>query len=144
MTRIALAILMLSPSYAQAGMKNIPPWHMVNGQACYEFAQAKTLLILDEQLSLLIEKDEKYGKLVKVLELEVGQLHVALSAEQNIAATLQQSNDNLSASLLAETKRADKAERRAGAFPAWAIGGGVGIVVGVVGGILLGVYATKK
>lgn len=141
----ALLMLLVFPSTVLAeGMKHIPPWKMCGDKACYEFEDAKKLLVLDADLEALIKKDLEWAELVKNLQESSKQLNVALAAEKSANSTLQTSNTKLNEMLVKETTRANKAEAKPGPFPAWAIGAGAGIAVGVVAGILLGVYVAKK
>jgi len=124
-------------------MKHVPPWTMVGTRACYEFQDAKKLLVLDADLEALIKKDLEWAALTKNLQDGAVQLNLALTAEKNANGTLKTNNDKLVADLLKETKRANDAEAKPGAFPAWAIAGGIGLGVGVVAGVILGVYVAK-
>lgn len=141
-TAAVLAVLMSTQALAE-GMLHVPPWTMVNGKACYEFQDAKKLLVLDADLEAFIKKDVEWASLTKNLQDSNKQLTVALTAEKNANITLKDNSDKLTAKLLDETARANKAEAKPGPFPAWAIAGGVGIAVGVIAGIILGVYVAK-
>lgn len=142
LTSLVLIAALSSPAYAD-GMKHIPAWKMCGEKACYEFEDAKKLLILDADLEALIQKDLQWAALVKHLQEGAVQLTVALTAEKSANGTLQLSNNKLNEMLVREVTRANKAEAKPGPFPAWAIGAGVGIAVGVVAGVLLGVYVAK-
>jgi len=124
-------------------MNYVPKWTMVDGKACYEFSQAKKLVEIDDELDTLLRKELVWQQLTKDLQDGRKQLQLALTAETSAKTTLAQNNADLASRLLTETARADKAEARPGAFPAWAIAGGIGIGAGVIVGILLGVYVAK-
>lgn len=141
-TAVVLVVLMSSQALAE-GMLHVPPWTMVNGKACYEFQDAKKLLVLDADLEAFIKKDTEWASLTKNLQDSAKQLTVALTAEKSANFTLQTTNDKLNALLVKETTRANQAEAKPGPFPAWAIAGGVGIAVGIVAGVVLGVYIAK-
>jgi hypothetical protein len=126
------------------GMKHIPPWTMINGKACYEFADAKKLLLIDAGLESLIQTEQQWAALAASLKDGATQLSLALEAEKSLSATLLANNEVLNKHLLTETQRANTAEARPGAFPAWAIAGGAGLAVGIVAGVVLGVYIAKK
>jgi len=141
---VALVLLLVFPSSVLADeLKYVPKWTMVGSRACYEFDQAKKLVEIDSQLEMLLQKDLQWRGITKDLQEGVVQLNVALAAEKNIAAALKLNGEQLTARLMDETARANKAEARSGPFPAWAIAGGIGIGVGVIAGIILGVYVAK-
>lgn len=142
--RYILFIGLLVSSLVHAdGMLHVPPWTMVNGKACYEFLDAKKLLILDADLEALLQEEATQTRIIAELKLTVKKYQEALAAEKSAFGTLQHSNDILNRMLLKETTRANNAEARPGPFPAWAIAGGVGIAVGIVAGVVLGVYVAK-
>ena len=141
-TAAVLVVLMSTQAFAE--MKHIPAWKMCGEKACYEFSDAKKLLVLDADLETLIQKDLEWQKLVANLQVTILQLNLALAAEKSANNTLQESNDKLNQALIKETTRANKAEAKPGPFPAWAIAGGVGLAVGVIAGVVLGVYVAKK
>ena len=144
MKKTALLMLLVFPSTVLAeGMKHLPAWKMCGEKACYEFEDAKKLLVLDADLEALIQKEVLWEKQMKDLRESNAQGSLALAAEKSANNTLQQSNDKLNAMLIKETTRANQAEARPGPFPAWAIAGGIGIGIGVVAGILLGVFVAK-
>ena len=144
MKAVALVLLLVFPSSVLADeLKYVPKWTMVGSRACYEFDQAKKLVEIDSQLEMLLQKDLQWRGITKDLQEGVVQLNVALAAEKNIAAALKLNGEQLTARLMDETARANKAEARSGPFPAWAIAGGIGIGVGVIAGIILGVYVAK-
>ena len=141
----ALLLLLVYPGTVLAdGMKHFPVWKMCGDKACYEFKDAKKLLILDSDFDAMIQQNLAWAEQVKNLNKGVTQLTLALSAEKSAALSLQTSVDKLNEQLVKEVTRANTAEAKPGPFPAWAIGGGIGIAVGVVAGILLGVYVAKK
>ena len=124
-------------------MLHVPPWTMVGSRACYEFQDAKRLVILDATLEAMLKKDLEWSSLTKNLQESSTQLTVALTAEKHAGVTLKKNGEQLAARLLEETARANKAEARSGPFPAWLIGGAVGVGIGVIAGIILGVYVAK-
>ena len=126
------------------GMKHIPPWTMVNGRACYEFSDAMKLLLLDAGLESLMQTDQQWAVRTQSLKDGATQLSLALAAEKSLSATLLTNNEVLNKQLLTEIQRANTAEAKPGAFPAWAIAGGAGLAVGIVAGVVLGVYIAKK
>ena len=144
MKATALLLCLLLPLNAFAELKHIPAWKMCGEKACYEFEEAKKLLLLDADLEALIQKDLQWAALVKHLQEGSVQLNLALLAETGVTTTLRESNTKLNELLVKETTRANKAEAKPGPFPAWAIAGGVGVAVGVIAGIVLGVYIVKK
>jgi hypothetical protein len=141
-TALVLAVLMSTQALAE-GMLHVPPWTMVNGKACYEFQDAKKLLVLDADLEAFIKKDAEWASLTQNLQESNRQLTLALTAEKRANVILKDNGEALTAELLATTARANKAEAKPGPFPAWAIAGGVGIAVGVIAGVVLGVYVAK-
>lgn len=141
-TVIVLVVLLSLPCRAE-GMLHVPLWTMVDGKACYEFLDAKKLLILDSDFEALLVKDSTQGKILVELKTAAQKFQEALDAEKRANVTLASSNKDLGERLFKETKRANDAEARPGPFPAWAIGAGVGIAVGVIAGIVLGVYVAK-
>jgi septum formation inhibitor MinC len=142
---IAALLLVVLPTQALAdGLKHIPPWKMCGDKACYEFSDAKKLLVLDADLEALIQKEVLWEKQVKDLRESNALGSLALAAEKSANNTLKENNEKLNAMLVKETTRANKAEAKPGPFPAWVIAGGVGVAVGVVAGIVLGVYVAKK
>lgn len=141
-TALVLVVLMSTQALAE-GMLHVPPWTMVNGKACYEFADAKKLLVLDADLEALIKKDLEWASLTQNLQESNRQLTLALLAEKRANVTLKDNGNALTAELLDATARANKAEAKPGPFPAWAIAGGVGIAIGVIAGVVLGVYVAK-
>ena len=124
-------------------MLHVPPWTMVNGKACYEFLDAKKLLLLDSDFEALLAKDAAQGKILVELKTAAQKFQEALDAEKRANVTLAASNKDLGERLFKETVRANNAEAKPGPFPAWAIAGAVGIGVGVVAGVVLGVYVAK-
>lgn len=141
-TAVVLVVLLSLPSRAE-GMLHVPPWTMVNGKACYEFLDAKKLLLLDSDFEALLAKDVAQGKILVELKIAAQKFQEALDAEKRANVTLTSSNKDLSDRLFKETVRANKESAKPGPFPAWAIGAGVGIAVGVVAGVVLGVYVAK-
>jgi hypothetical protein len=137
-------LLVVFPSTALAELKHIPAWKMCGEKACYEFEDAKKLLVLDADLEALIQKQPLWEQQVKDLREGAKQLDLALAAEKSANSTLQTTNSKLNEALVKETTRANKAEAKPGPFPAWAIAGGVGLAVGVIAGVVLGVYVAKK
>jgi hypothetical protein len=124
-------------------MLHVPAWTMVDGRACYEFEQARKLLILDAELTAYYARDVKWAALTQELKDAQTQLQTALDAEKDISSQREQSNVRLNKMLLEATRRADKAEGKPGPYPAWMIGVGVGLGVGVISGILIGVAVAK-
>ena len=143
MKALSTLLVLLLAFPASAELKHIPPWKMCGDKACYEFEDAKKLLVLDADLEALIQKDKLWTKLQFDLEESVKQTNLALAAEKRIHVTLLARNTELESSLLKETERANKAEAKPGPFPGWLIGAGIGVGVGIVAGILLGVYVAK-
>lgn len=141
---ITALLLVVLPTQAFAdGLKHIPAWKMCGDKACYEFQDAKKLLVLDADLEALIQKEVLWEAQMKNLRDSNAQGSLALAAEKSINLTLAQTNETLNKMLVKETTRANKAEAKPGPFPAWLIAGGVGVAVGVVAGIILGVYVAK-
>ena len=140
---LAALICVLLPSTGFADMTHVPPWTMTGGKACYEFQDAKKLVQVDSDLTTCLKKDTDWAELTKNLQESAVQLQTALTEEKNAAATLKANGDSLSARLMDETARANKAEAKPGIWPAWGIAGGIGLVIGVIAGILLGVYVSK-
>jgi hypothetical protein len=137
-------MLLVFPSSVLADeLKYIPKWKMCGEKACYEFVDAQKLLILDAELDKLY----KAAKLHEALEIDLRKaakdFEDALTSEKAANGTLKTSNDILNKKLVEETTRANRAEAKPGPFPAWAIAGGVGLAVGVIAGIILGVYVAK-
>jgi len=142
---LMLLLWLVVPTTALAeGMKHIPAWTMINGKACYEFSNAKKLLLIDAGLESLMQTDQQWAALTKSLKEGATQLSLALAAEKSLSATLTTNNENLSKQLFAETQRANTAEAKPGAFPAWAIAGGAGLAVGIIAGVVLGVMILEK
>lgn len=141
---VAALLLVVMPGRALADeLRYIPKWSMCGDKACYDFNQAKKLLELDADLHLLLQQVRLTTGVSVDLRQATTSLREALEAQTSATLTLQKSNDILNKRLIEETTRANKAEAKPGPFPAWAIAGGVGIAVGVVAGILLGVYVAK-
>jgi len=141
---VALLLLLAFPSSVFADeLKHIPKWTMVGPKACYEFQDAKKLVELDSEFDKLLEADRLWRQITANLEESGKQTTIALTAEKNISAALKFNGEQLTARLMTETARANKAEAKPGIFPAWAIAGGIGIAVGVIAGIVLGVYVAK-
>ena len=141
-TALLLSILLPLQGFADE-LKHIPKWTMVGPKACYEFQDAKKLVELDSEFDKLLEADRLWRQITADLEESGKQANLALALEKNIAAALKLNGEQLTARLMTETARANKAEARSGPFPAWAIAGAVGIGVGVIAGIILGVYVAK-
>ena len=140
---IALLVVVLPTQAFADGLKHIPAWKMCGDKACYEFQDAKKLLVLDADLEAFIQKEALWEAQMKNLRESNAQGSLALAAEKSANLTLQVSNTLLNEKLVKETTRANTAEAKPGPFPAWVIAGGVGIAVGVVAGIVLGVYVAK-
>ena len=143
MKLIALGMILLLSLPAQAELKFIPKWTMLDGKACYDFEDARKLLLLDSEFDLLVEKDSRHEKIVADLKARSSKLEEALAYEKAVAETQRIFSEKLNKMLLLETERANKAEARPGMFPAWFIAGAVGLTVGFVLGVALGVYITK-
>ena len=144
MKAVALLLLLAFPSSVFADeLKHIPKWTMMGPKACYEFQDAKKLVELDSEFDKLLEADRLWRQINANLQESLKQTNLALALEKNISAELKLNGEQLTARLMTETARANKAEARPGPFPAWAIAGAVGIGVGVIAGIILGVYVAK-
>ncbi len=144
MKTTTLLLCVLLPLNALAdGMKHVPAWKMCGDKACYEFEDAKKLLVLDADFEMLIQKDLQWAVLTKNLQEASQQLQVALTAEKSVSSTLATANTKLNEMLVKEVTRANKAEARPGPFPAWLIAGSVGVGVGILVGVVLGVYVAK-
>ena len=141
-TALLLSILLPLQGFADE-LKHIPKWTMVGPKACYEFQDAKKLVELDSEFDKLLEADRLWRQITADLEESGKQANLALALEKNISAELKLNGEGLTARLMTETARANKAEAKPGIFPAWAIAGGIGIAVGVIAGIVLGVYVAK-
>jgi len=139
----ALLLSILLPLQAFAELKHIPAWTMVGPKACYEFDQAKKLVEIDSEFDKLLEADRLWRQINANLQESLKQTSIALALEKNISAELKLNGEGLTARLMTETARANKAEAKPGIFPAWAIAGGIGIAVGVIAGVVLGVYVAK-
>jgi hypothetical protein len=116
---------------------------MVNGKACYEFQDAKKLLVLDADMEALIQRDATTYKILQATEDGAVQLGFALSSEKDVTKALQKNIESLTRQLLAETTRANKAEAKPGMWPAWGVAGAICLGIGLLAGILLGVYVAK-
>ena len=144
MKAVALLLLLAFPSSVFADeLKHIPKWTMMGPKACYEFQDAKKLVELDSEFDKLLEADRLWRQINANLQESLKQTNLALALEKNISAELKLNGEQLTARLMTETARANKAEAKPGIFPAWAIAGGIGIAVGVIAGIVLGVYVAK-
>lgn len=139
----ALGMILLLSLPAQAELKYIPKWTMLDGKACYDFEDAKKLLLLDVEFELLVEKDVRHEKIIADLKARSGKFEEALAYEKAVNETQRIFSEKLNKMLLLETERANKAEARPGMFPAWFIAGAVGLTVGFVLGVALGVYITR-
>lgn len=141
-TAVILALI-LSLNASAEGLKHIPRWHMVGEKACYDFRDAQTLLVLDSQLEMFMRKDAVWHAMLVDFRIGVDSLNKAFDAQERVKATLLLENDGLGKRLMAETARANKAEVQRADVPLL-IGLGSGLfVLGVLGGILLGVYVSK-
>jgi len=142
-----ITLLMLPAGAAAApvqGLKYIPKWTIINDHACYVFDDARRLLELDSQLDMLIRQADDWKIMNADLQEGAAQLNLALTHEKLVAETLKKNGDDLAAKLMVETTRANKAEAKAGPAGAVLLGGGIAlVVVGLVTGILVGVYAAK-
>jgi hypothetical protein len=118
---------------------------MIDGRACYEFDAAKKLIQVDADFDTLLKKDAITGNMLTELKESVKQYQLALDAEKSATTILTTNGKQLSTKLLAETDRANKAEAKTGLGSAWIVGGGaVLLLLGVAGGVVLGVYVSKK
>lgn len=136
-----LAVLLSFP--AKAELKYIPKWTMLEGKACYDFEEARKLVLLDAEFELLVAKDSSQAKIIEDLKARSLKFEQALAYEKAVAETQRVFTEKLNKMLLSETDRANKAEARPGMFPAWFIAGAVGLTVGFVLGVALGVYVAR-
>lgn len=145
---LAVLLVVALPAPAFAEVKHIPLWSMCQDtgekRACYTFEQTVKLVEFDLQLDKMLVEEIIQLKQIEDLKLSTKSLDAALKLEKNSTTELKKNNDKLVADLLKETERANKAEARQGPSVGWLVAGGVGLVaVGVVSGILLGVYVAK-
>jgi hypothetical protein len=135
---IALLLLFLHAEPALADLTYIPRWHMRDGEACFGFADAKTLLLLDERLVLCnsIEKTERELRLsVGNLEAALGKKSEALTAAMNEASSLEQ---GLTACI--DEKAKAQAKGSSGPSLGWLVALGLSLVLS---GIALDRYVIR-
>ena len=136
-----MTLLLCFPASAVAqtvpGMQHVPKWHMVDNKACYDFHEAKALLQIDADISLLKTKDEINTEAIDLLKKSITAMTTALEIEQKSIKALKVDGEGLRMQLIAETTRANTAEAKVGSTPSmpWLIAGGaVLLVLGAAGG----------
>lgn len=139
---VTILLLVCFPAYAD-GLKYVPKWKMVNNLACYEFEDAKKLVEIDLRYGLLTDKEKTFTLAVEDYQSAATNFQKSLAIQKQSVDLLEKNNDDLAKRLLAETERANKAEASKPAWSTLVLGGAGLLLVGVVGGVLLGVYAAK-
>jgi len=124
---VALLLLGLHAAPALADPTYLPKWHMRDGEACFSFADAKTLLLLDERLILCdsIEKTEKE------LRLSVGNLETALGKKTEALTAAMSHASLLEANLTSCIDEKAKAQAKASSGPSlgWLVALGLSLVL---------------
>lgn len=140
MKTTALVLLLCLPVQAFAQMAHVPAWTMVGGKACYEFADAKALVQLDDDLSASLSREANYQIANKALHETVMQMTVAAEQQSQVVKTMTDNRDELKESLTKETTRANTAEANKGGIGLpWIIAGGATLLVlGFAGGLYVG------
>lgn len=144
MRALALVLAVLLPFNALAdGLKHVPAWKLIDGRACYEFADAKKLVLLDADYEKLFQTDLLNTQKFTELDAVIAGLNVSLAAKSHAITIMQEDEKTLNAKLLEATQRANKAEANQMPDPGWLVAVAVVLAAaGVVGGVLIG-KATK-
>lgn len=122
-------------------LKYVPKWHMnpAGTEACYGFQEAKTLVLLDNQLELCSVRDVALEAAVKELQASSVQYKLALDV-----ANKQLADDRkYEADLNAQLKKSNEEREAAGlrAQVGWMVAGGLVLVGACVG---LGMWIAKR
>lgn len=138
-----VALLLLVSLPCQAELKYVPKWKMVGDQACYDFEGAKKLVELDLRMDLLFAEEQAFTRAIDDYKQTSILFKESLELERNSVKLLEKNNEDLGKRLLLETERANKAESKQMPLLTTVLGGAGLLLVGIVGGVLLGVYVSK-
>ena len=143
MKRLVAVLLILSFPCRAEGLKYLPKWKMVGDKACYEFEDAKKLVEADLRMDLLFAEEQAFTRAIDDYKKTSLLFQDALELERSSVKLLEKNNDELGKRLLLETERANKAESKQMPLLTTVLGGAGLLLVGLVGGVLLGVYVAK-
>ena len=131
---VALCLLLPASALGQA-LQFVPPWHMSNGEACYDFNDARKLVEIDSKLRFYSALEQTYPKALEGLRLSNQALTFAISKKEEVIQEQTKLNTELTESLKTCTAQKNTCESNYTVGLGWAIGGGVAILVlgGVVG-----------
>ena len=138
MKRLA-ALFCLAAMPCWADMTELPKWHMVSGQACYDFDEAKLLVQGDMRLVACDITSHAFDEMRKQFDLMLEGIK-----QKDLVITFTQSKaDDLKNQLDACITERAAAEVKANSGPsvAWLIAGGLALTLG---GFLLGNQLLKK
>jgi hypothetical protein len=138
---VSVLLLLFARNVLADGLMYIPKWKMVGDAACYDFDQAKTLMILDSRLQLCAAVEDAYPKEVSSLKLANVQLQLALDNADKNAKLWETQNGATKTDLVQCRTDLDKAQSTKSIGMGWAL---AGVVAAILGGVLLGVYVIKK
>lgn len=135
-------MVLLFPVHVVAqSMQYVPTWHLVNGEACYGFDDAKKLVGFDSQMTLLTAEVDDQTKLVASLHLTITNLQGALDTTKKEVTVLQGNTGTLTQNMNDCIARANKAEAGSGPSAGWLVAGGV---VLLAAGVLLGAFVIAR
>ena len=145
MKRVTTLLCLLLSAQAMAdGLNYVPKWTMVDGKACYEFADAKVLVQLDLDLTALHKKDEGWTLLKAELEKVSTNLSGALEAEKAASVKRDANILDLNKQLTEQITRANKAEAQKMPSIGWLVAGAtVLMALGAIAGVLVYGYVKK-
>jgi hypothetical protein len=124
---IAFLLLALQAAPAFADATYLPKWHVRDGEACYAFADAKTLLLLDQRLVLC----DTAEKTVKELGIAIDDLKLAFQKKSEALTVATDGAEQLRTALSTCIDEKAKAEVKASSGPSlgWFVALGLSLVL---------------